>query len=325
MVCNDNSLISVIVPVFNVEKNISSMLGSLINQTYHNFELIIVDDGSTDNSISVAKGILQNSVLQWRIITKKNGGAASARNLGIEHSHGEWIICPDSDDYLAPTTLEFMLKTAIENSVFCVFTGYQSVCEEEIGGISFYENCVSFFNRKEAIKLFLERKLKLLSPGMLLHKSIASLLRYNETCPYDEDVYYVWEVLFSVAEIAFIDSNFYLYVSREGSTVHSLRASSYLAASSAYLVLEKKLSEHNSLLEEKKIIKKIRPKYQLGGLHVLAKSNDYSLFLDTVRKDKSRQSVCCLLFYPNLKLCLYAQLLFISPILFYQISRGNAK
>lgn len=92
--------ISVIIPVYNTEKYIEKCLESLAKQTMQDFEVIIVNDGSTDNSKKVIKDYMKNSNLDIRYLEKENGGLASARNYGVERALGKYISFLDSDDYL---------------------------------------------------------------------------------------------------------------------------------------------------------------------------------------------------------------------------------
>ncbi len=92
--------ISVIIPVYNTEKYIEKCLESLAGQTMQDFEVIIVNDGSTDNSKKVIKDYMKNSNLDIRYLEKENGGLASARNYGVEKALGKYISFLDSDDYL---------------------------------------------------------------------------------------------------------------------------------------------------------------------------------------------------------------------------------
>lgn len=92
--------ISVIIPVYNTEKYIEKCLESLAGQTMQDFEVIIVNDGSTDNSKKVIKDYMKNSNLDIRYLEKENGGLASARNYGVERALGKYISFLDSDDYL---------------------------------------------------------------------------------------------------------------------------------------------------------------------------------------------------------------------------------
>lgn len=93
-----NKLVSIIVPVYNVEKYLPKCVDSLINQTYKNVEIILVDDGSTDQSGNICDTYLEkdNRIV---VLHKKNGGLSDARNFGIEHAKGDYYSFVDSDDY----------------------------------------------------------------------------------------------------------------------------------------------------------------------------------------------------------------------------------
>ena len=95
-------LVSVIIPAYNVESQIVRTLESLLNQREKQFEIIVVDDGSTDNTNQVAELMLNESKHKnFKIIKKKNGGVSSARNMGIRESNGEYLLFLDGDDYVS--------------------------------------------------------------------------------------------------------------------------------------------------------------------------------------------------------------------------------
>lgn len=101
-----NTLISIIVPVYNLEhRNLTRCIDSILSQTYSNFELIIVNDGSTDKSMNICESYMQRDK-RIKLINKQNGGVSSARNMGIEHSKGEYICFIDGDDYIDNDYLE---------------------------------------------------------------------------------------------------------------------------------------------------------------------------------------------------------------------------
>ena len=109
-----NKLVSIIVPVYNVEKYLPKCVGSLINQTYKNVEIILVDDGSTDQSGNICDTYLEkdNRIV---VLHKKNGGLSDARNFGIEHAKGDYYSFVDSDDYLKEKTIENLVDAAENN------------------------------------------------------------------------------------------------------------------------------------------------------------------------------------------------------------------
>jgi len=98
--------VSIIIPVFNVEKYLEECIESAINQTYSDIEIIAVNDGSTDRSLQ----ILEKFSNKIKVISKKNGGKASAFNRGLKFASGEWIKVLDSDDVLLPTAIEDLIK-----------------------------------------------------------------------------------------------------------------------------------------------------------------------------------------------------------------------
>lgn len=105
----ENKLISVVVSVYNMGKYLERAIDCLLKQTYGNFEIIIVDDGSTDGSSDVCDKCVELDS-RIRVIHKENGGLSSARNCGIENANGEYIIFPDPDDYVEPNYLEALIN-----------------------------------------------------------------------------------------------------------------------------------------------------------------------------------------------------------------------
>ena len=101
--------LSVIVPVYNVENYIEACIQSLLSQSYDDFEIIIVDDGSIDSSIERARKMVVNKS-NVQILSKKNGGLSDARNFGIEHSTGEYLAFIDSDDTIHPDMFKSMMN-----------------------------------------------------------------------------------------------------------------------------------------------------------------------------------------------------------------------
>jgi len=113
----ENSLISIIIPVYNAEKYIAECAESLINQTYKNIEIIFVDDCSTDSSNKIIKEYTEKDSRVKLYSTGTNGGPGKARNVGLENSHGEYIMFCDNDDTYKPNMCEVMLNTIIEKDV----------------------------------------------------------------------------------------------------------------------------------------------------------------------------------------------------------------
>lgn len=105
---NHNSKISIIVPVYNVEHELSRCVDSILNQSYSNIEVILVDDGSTDRCPSICDAFVMKD-RRVRVIHKPNGGLSSARNAGLREASGEWILYVDSDDYILNDSCERLI------------------------------------------------------------------------------------------------------------------------------------------------------------------------------------------------------------------------
>ena len=144
-------LISVIVPVYNVESYVAECIESIQNQTYMNLEIILVDDGSTDASGDICdKYAAYDERIQ--VIHKENAGVSAARNTGIESANGDYIGFVDSDDYIAPTMYEDMLKLMVEHDLDIIeCTAFRNNGDTNIEGCN--DGSLEIFNRDEALKM----------------------------------------------------------------------------------------------------------------------------------------------------------------------------
>lgn len=120
--------ISVIVPIYRVEKFLPQCIESVLNQTFTDFELILVDDGSPDRCPAICDEVARRDA-RVRVIHQANAGLSAARNAGIEIAHGEWLGFVDSDDYIAPQFYEKLYQTAQRTDADCVMCSVQNVDE----------------------------------------------------------------------------------------------------------------------------------------------------------------------------------------------------
>lgn len=118
-------LVSIIVPVYNSQKTIERCLTSILKQTYRNLEVIVVDDGSTDNSVQIINQYKVDGRIH--LISKKNGGASSARNTGLSLAKGDFIQFVDSDDYLSSNMTERLVTLITTNNCDLVICGYKHI------------------------------------------------------------------------------------------------------------------------------------------------------------------------------------------------------
>ena len=121
-----DKLISVIVPVYNVEKFLDKCISSIVNQTYKNLEIILIDDGSTDESVQICDK-WQEKDNRVRLTHKENTGVSDTRNIGLEKTTGEYICFVDSDDYIEPDYIENLYKSLTENNADIASITYSSI------------------------------------------------------------------------------------------------------------------------------------------------------------------------------------------------------
>ena len=178
-------LFSVIVPLYNKEKCIARTINSVLSQSYTNFEIIIVDDGSTDNSAAIVKSMTDSRI---RFFQKKNAGVSSARNYGIEKALGEWLFFLDADDILLPSSLEKLYKVCISSDakVDIVSGNYVRVSKNKIypHGNETYSGLVQ---EKDKYKYFFFNKFAMCPGTTLINKMLLKNIRYDEQfCRYED-------------------------------------------------------------------------------------------------------------------------------------------
>ena len=122
----ENKLVSVIVPVFNREKEIDRCVKSILNQTYENIELILVDDGSAYSSLAICESYSEKDQ-RVRVFHQENNGVSSARNLGMQNAKGEYLTFVDSDDYVASDYVEELYLALVSNSCVLSMCNYSEV------------------------------------------------------------------------------------------------------------------------------------------------------------------------------------------------------
>ena len=127
-------LISVIVPVYNVEPFLKKCVDSIVLQTYANLEIILIDDGSPDKCPEICDAYARKDN-RIKVVHQENGGLARVRNVGIENATGDYITFIDSDDFVAPNYVDFLYKGIFENNADMSIASF-SVCKENCVNIS---------------------------------------------------------------------------------------------------------------------------------------------------------------------------------------------
>lgn len=204
-----NGLVSIIVPVYNVEKYVLKCLKSLAGQTYKDIEVIVVDDGSTDKSGKICDEFKDE---RFRVFHKKNGGLSSARNFGIKKARGNVLAFVDSDDFVKKDFIEKMLNR-LNDDIYVVVCGYnnEKPKEEVLSG------------REATIRLLIKQEnIDLITWNKLYRKSlfIDNNIWFPEGKKH-EDALTTYKLLSKAKRVGYIPDALYGYVVRDGSIMHS--------------------------------------------------------------------------------------------------------
>lgn len=210
-------LISVIVPVYNVEKYVGRCLTSIINQSYTNLEIIVVNDGSTDNSFSVCKEYAAKDN-RIKLITQENRGLSGARNTGLRHYTGEYVTFVDSDDWIHRNMIEFLYNVLMRHDSEMSLCASLRVSEEMIPDKEHKEIEDKTYTYDKFMKLFLNGTFTACW-SRLFRKDIVSDFEFPEGLN-SEDFIYMYEAIRRIKTVASINLPLYYYYVREDSIVN---------------------------------------------------------------------------------------------------------
>lgn len=218
------AIISVIVPIYMAEKSIERCINSILNQTFINFELILVNDGSTDNSKEICeKYAIRDKRI--KVINKKNEGVSIARNTGINEAKGEYVLFVDSDDYIEKDMLEHLYNNII------VCNAQVSICKMNIykdnvlTSVNTNEKNIVIYKNEEIIKEFILKNTFLFSVSNKLYKISLfkdNNIRFSEAIRYGEDAILNHHILSKCEVVVYSNEAKYNYFIDSNSTVTNI-------------------------------------------------------------------------------------------------------
>ncbi|MCI7189011.1 MAG: glycosyltransferase [Fusobacterium mortiferum] len=268
----ENIKISVIIPVYNVEKYIGQCLDSIVNQTYKNLEIIIVNDGTKDNSMRVVEKYLSDKRI--KIINKENGGLSSARNKGMEEVTGEYISFVDSDDWIELDTYERLIKNLTNEDVI-IFN--HSRVEDSTGEV------IESKHIKDNEMIELQENFRYLY-AKIAHSCWNKLYKTEYVRKNNfkfleilyEDVFWNIQIIYSTTNIKLLNESFYNYrINRKGSIMQNRKNNDV-----EYIKRQEKA--YNTILEDMtKFIENNKKDYSAGKLvYILSERENWRAKLE---------------------------------------------
>lgn len=209
---SEKPMISVIVSIFNVQDYVEKAIESIVHQSYENLEIILVDDGSTDNSGRLCDEFSKID-RRIKVIHKKNGGLSSARNTGIESSTGEYIAFVDGDDWIDSTMYEDLLGAIKKYDADLAICSYKEISRKGI--IDRSTDKVTVFEGSQTLRVFVEEIeeycIQNAAWNKLYHRNLMGNLRFPEGKLY-EDIVYTTKLLAASKKAVYLDHAYYNYL-----------------------------------------------------------------------------------------------------------------
>ncbi len=216
-------LISVVIPAYNAQNTIKRCVDSVRKQTYTNIEILVVNDGSTDDTGEVVNKISSDDS-RVKLITVPNGGVSRARNIGIDKAAGDYIAFLDSDDTIESEMYSFLMSLAVEYNVKIAHCSYANVDEGGNRSVVGDTGKILVQNRDEALECLLLGKY---FTGGLWNKLYSSYLfknvRLDESIKFNEDVLFNVELFLQTDKSVYSDRALYNYYANPQSATHSAR------------------------------------------------------------------------------------------------------
>lgn len=207
--------VSVIIPVYNVENYLDRCVSSVCDQSFSDIEIILVDDGSKDNSGKLCD-ILAQKDYRIKVVHQENGGLSDARNTGLANSSGQWISFIDSDDWVEKSFLENLIKEAEKNQCEIVGCNYRRMSEKKQYDCTDKKYNLRIFKNQEIMSNLIDNRIQQVVWNKLYKKTLLDDILF-EKGKYHEDEFWSYQVFAKVSKFAEIDYMGYNYFQRADS------------------------------------------------------------------------------------------------------------
>ncbi len=247
-------IISVIIPVYKVEKYLNKCIDSIINQTYNKLEIILVDDGSPDNCPQICDEYSKKDE-RIKVIHKKNGGQSEARNWGLDIAKGKYIGFVDSDDYIKKDMIEVLYKNILEHNADISICNIIKVKEKSNENLENYDE-IEIYNSTESIKQLLKQHITNYLPNKLYRREIWDDIRLPEG-KILEDMDVMYRLIEKANKIVATNKTEYYYFIRKDSSISQINVKVTKdlkeAVNKRYMYLSNKMPELIDLLNVTRI------------------------------------------------------------------------
>lgn len=245
----NNPKVSIIIPVYNVKQYLVETLNSVINQTYNNLEIILVDDGSNDGSEIICEEYAQKDT-RIKLIRRENGGLSAARNTGLDNMTGDYVAFLDSDDIFLPETIEKLVNIILNNDVNCVIFK-RTLCKTLKNGETKILSDIKIptvmpsgiYTQKEMLKAVADIKMNQFVWNKFYKREIWEDIRFPSGHNF-EDLYVILRIIYNTKNTYVTNEPLILYRTRPESISHTYSIKNVTELCNAWTVFEKFIEKH---------------------------------------------------------------------------------
>lgn len=241
------TMVDIVVPVYNGAMFIKPLIDTFEKQTFKDFKVIFVDDGSTDDSLEILERESKEASFKSIIVHQENGGLPCARNTGIKNSTSPWLTFVDCDDLLDCHYIEYLYKCVVENDTKMGYCGFQSVPygeNEKIKEVNQYSCKV--ISAKECMEEYYKNWFGAWCLIINREYLFANNLLFDEKCTYCEDIPFITEAIESVDKVSKLENDVYIYLLRQGSLIRNPKIEKYKVGIEGFWRMAEKVEQKDS-------------------------------------------------------------------------------
>lgn len=313
--------VSVIIPVYKVGKYIENSMKSVIAQTYKDFEVVIVDNNTPDDSIEIAEKVLTSTEIDYRVVKQTKQGLPAARNMGIAAAKGEWCVSIDPDDTISKYFLEMLYTTSQNRKVNLVFSKYDEVGPDRLFDFpqEQNENCEEEYTKEEMLPKLLVRTMPLMVSNMFFNKAFFESLdlQFPEDVILGADLICLWEILIKTDKIVFLNKCLYNHFDRPDSLMTAPSMNKIDSNLAGYAKLYNYIKNN----ENEQLASWVFAREVFAFLSTISLFGDKKLLKEYSSKYYSKETYHALSLFPDKKVQLLNKIQHFSPSLFFTINK----
>lgn len=315
--------VTIVIPVYKVGKYIENSMKSVIAQRFTDFEVVLVDNNTPDDSIEIAERVLAGTNINYRVVKQTIQGLPAARNKGIEEAKGEWIVSIDPDDTISSYFLEELYNTAISNNLEIVISKYAEVTEKDLFCFpqETEQGKVELYEQKEILPLLLTRKMPLMISNTFFKKDlfVRNGFQFDIRVKMGSDLVQMWDFLLSVPRMGFINKYLYNHFFRPDSIITAPSAEKVITNRDCYLRLRDRMVNKYGINQQ--FADWVYARAVFAAVGQSSMWGNFKIFNNVYKKVYDKEVYSILKTFPQKKLTIMNTIVHVSPRLFHFINK----